>query len=139
MLPADGATDQTLPLNLSWLPGNNALTYDLFIWDSATTQPSTPFAANITTVSYILPQGALEYFKAYINGELFLKMPVSKPTITIQHFRLKKLPDLIVSNVQAPASAFRDKTLPSVGGSATPGRVIPPPTWGLDRRRIPFI
>ncbi len=110
MLPADGATDQTLPLNLSWLPGNNALTYDLYIWDSATAQPSTPFAANITTVSYILPQGALEYFKAY-KWRIISKNACLQTDGPIQHFRLKKLPDLIVSNVQAPASAFSGQNI----------------------------
>ncbi|HNU13651.1 MAG TPA: CARDB domain-containing protein [Chitinophagaceae bacterium] len=110
MLPADGATDQTLPLNLSWLPGSNALTYDLYIWDSATTQPTTPYAANMTNVSYIIPQGALLYHKTY-KWKVVSKNACLQTDGPIQHFRLKKLPDLIVSNVQAPAAAFSGQTI----------------------------
>lgn len=110
MLPADGATDQILPLNLSWLPGSNALTYDLYIWDSAAAQPSTPYAANITNVSYILPQGALQYNKAY-KWRIVSKNACLETTGPVQYFRLKKLPDLVVSHVQAPATAFSGQTI----------------------------
>lgn len=110
MLPSDGATDQTLPLNLSWLPGSNALTYDLYIWDSATTQPSTPYAANITNVSFVIAQGSLEYNKSY-KWKVVSKNACLETDGPVQQFRLKKLPDLVVSNVQAPSAAFSGQTI----------------------------
>lgn len=130
MLPADGATDQTLPLNLSWLPGSNALTYDLYIWDSASAQPSTPYAANIANVSYILPQGALQYHKAY-KWRIVSKNACLETTGPVQYFRLKKLPDLVVSHVQAPAAAFSGQTI-SLNWRVTnagPGNTITNQGW----------
>lgn len=130
MLPADGATDQTLPLNLSWLPGSNALTYDLYIWDSATAQPSTPYATNMTNVSYIIPQGALQYHKTY-KWRIVSKNACLQTDGAIQHFRLKKLPDLIVSNVQAPATAFSGQTI-SLNWRVTnagPGNTLTSQAW----------
>ncbi|MBN8674804.1 MAG: hypothetical protein J0L56_11755, partial [Chitinophagales bacterium] len=130
MLPADGATDQTLPLNLSWLPGSNALTYDLYIWDSATAQPSTPYAANIANVSYILPQGALQYHKAY-KWRIVSKNACLETTGPVQYFRLKKLPDLVVSHVQAPAAAFSGQTITLNWRvtNAGPGNTITNQAW----------
>lgn len=130
MLPADGATDQTLPLNLSWLPGSNALTYDLYIWDSAAAQPSTPYAANIANVSYILPQGALQYHKAY-KWRIVSKNACLETTGPVQYFRLKKLPDLVVSHVQAPAAAFSGQTITLNWRvtNAGPGNTITNQAW----------
>lgn len=110
MLPADGATEQILPLNLSWQPGSNALSYDLFVWDSSATEPSTPYAANLTNVSYIIPQGALPYNKAY-KWKVVSKNACLETSGPVQYFRLKKLPDLLVSNVQAPTTAFSGQTI----------------------------
>lgn len=110
MLPADGATEQILPLNLSWQPGSNALSYDLFVWDSSATEPSTPYAANLTNVSYIIPQGVLPYNKAY-KWKVVSKNACLETSGPVQYFRLKKLPDLLVSNVQAPTTAFSGQTI----------------------------
>jgi hypothetical protein len=105
MLPANGATGLALPLQLSWLPGNNALTYDLYIWESEAAQPSTPFAANLTSVSYTISANALAYNKAY-KWRLVSKNACLQTAGPVQEFTLKPLPDLVVSQVQIPASAF---------------------------------
>lgn len=110
MLPADGATEQTLPLNLSWQPGSNALSYDLYVWDSSAAQPSMPYAANLTNVSYTLPQGALIYNKTY-KWKVVSKNACLETDGPLQYFRLKKLPDLTVSNVLAPSAAFSGQTI----------------------------
>jgi hypothetical protein len=110
MLPANFAVDQSLPLNLSWIPGSNALSYDLYLWDSASSQPSLPFAANLSNVSYLIPQGALAYNKAY-KWRLVSKNACLETSGPIQQFRLKKLPDLLVSKVQAPITAFSGQTI----------------------------
>ena len=93
------------------VPGSNALTYDLYVWDSAAAQPAIPYAGNLTNVSYIIPQGALLYNKAY-KWRVVSKNACLQADGAIQYFRLKKLPDLVVSNVQAPAAAFPAKPSP---------------------------
>lgn len=110
MLPANGITGQQLPLTLSWLPGANALTYDLYVWDSATTQPTTPFAANFSGVLYNLPAGSLVYDKTY-NWRVVSKNACLQTNGPIQRFRLRKIPDLIVAEVLAPTAANSGQTI----------------------------
>lgn len=110
MLPGNGAAGLALPLTLSWLPGSNALTYDLYVWDAETTQPSAPFAANLTSVSYTLAANALTYNKTY-KWRVVSKNACLQTAGTIQEFTLKPLPDLTVSQIQIPASAFSGQTV----------------------------
>ncbi|MBX9782099.1 MAG: hypothetical protein K2X48_02290 [Chitinophagaceae bacterium] len=110
MLPADGSSGLQLPLTLSWLPGSNALTYDLFVWDSATAQPAVPYAANITGISYTLPKNAFAYNKTY-NWRVVSKNACLQTNGAVQRFRLRPLPDLIVSEVLAPATATSGQTI----------------------------
>ncbi|MBL0305186.1 MAG: hypothetical protein IPQ25_03860 [Chitinophagaceae bacterium] len=66
MLPDNNAIDQQLPLTLSWIPGNNTVNYDLYLWDSTAAEPVTPYAANINDIQYTIPLNAgLPYNKAY--------------------------------------------------------------------------
>lgn len=110
MLPANGSTGLSLPLTLSWIPGNNALTYDLYIWDSADVQPGIPFATNITAVSYAVAAGQLAYNKTY-NWRVVSRNACLTADGPIQKFRLRPLPDLIVSNIQIPPSAVSGQTV----------------------------
>lgn len=110
MLPVNGAIDQQLPLSLSWLPGSNAVNYDLYVWDSAAAAATTPYATNIPTVQYIIPGGSLLYNKAY-KWKVISKNACLQTEGPVQQFRLKKLPDLAVSDVQAPATAFSGQTI----------------------------
>ena len=130
MLPADGAKGQELPLTLSWLPGANSLTYDLYIWDSAATQPAKPFASNLTAVSYIIPQNAIPYNQSY-KWKVVAKNACLQTPGPVQHFRLIPLPDLIVSNVQAPAAANSGQTI-SIDWTVTnigPGNTTTSQRW----------
>lgn len=110
MLPADNANGQQLPLTFSWIPGSNALSYDLYVWDSAATQPATPWAGDIPHVSYTIPNGALAYNKTY-KWKLVSKNACLQTDGPVQQFRLKPLPDLFVSDVHAPATAFSGQTI----------------------------
>jgi hypothetical protein len=115
MLPADGAINQQLPLNLSWIPANTNLyyTYDIYLWRSDSTQPSNPFVSGITTVNYTIPlNSGLSYNHTYKwmvvahNGSC-----IQVNTGPIQQFTLIPLPDLQVYNVQAPATIFSGQTM----------------------------
>ncbi|MBK9937782.1 MAG: hypothetical protein IPP02_05205 [Chitinophagaceae bacterium] len=131
MLPANNAIDQQLPLTLSWIPGNNTVNYDLYLWDSAAAEPVTPYAANISDIQYIIPlNSGLPYNKTY-KWKVVAKNPCWQTVGPIQQFRLIPLPDLMVSDVQAPATATSGQTV-SISWKVTnigPGRTMTDDTW----------
>lgn len=115
MLPANGAINQQLPLTLSWIPANPNLyyTYDVYLWRADQPQPSTPYAANITSVNYTIPlNSGLAYNTTYKwmvvahNGSC-----IDINTGPVQQFSLIPLPDLEVYNVTAPSSAFSGQSI----------------------------
>lgn len=130
MLPANGATGQLLPLTLSWLPGANALTYDLYVWDSATTQPVVPLAANFSGVLYTIPAGSLAYNKTY-NWKVVSKNACLQTDGPIQSFKLRPLPDLLVTDVQVPTTANSGQTITISWKvkNAGPGNTITSQSW----------
>jgi hypothetical protein len=135
MFPANGAINQQLPLSLSWLPAQpgNFYTFDLYVWRSDLPQPTTPFAANLTAVNYTIPlTSGLTYNQTYKwmvvshNGSC-----AQINTGPIQQFSLIPLPDLIVSNVLAPATAFSGQSI-SISWTVSnpgPGRTTTSQNW----------
>lgn len=125
MLPPNGAVNQQLPLLLSWVPAspNNYYTFDLYLWRADTAQPATPYVAGLTTVNYTIPlNSGLLYNHAYKwmvvshNGSC-----TQINTGPVQQFTLIPLPDLAVSNVQAPASAFSGQSITISWTVSNPG------------------
>ncbi len=131
MLPDNNAIDQQLPLTLSWIPGNNTVNYDLYLWDSTAAEPVTPYAANINDIQYTIPLNAgLPYNKAY-KWKVVAKNPCWQTAGPIQQFRLIPLPDLVVSDVLAPATATSGQTV-TVSWKVTnigPGKTLLNSTW----------
>ena len=135
MLPADGAVNQQLPLTLSWIPAQpgNFYTFDLYLWKASDPQPSTPYATGITAVNYNIPinsgllsNTAYKWMIAAHNGSC-----VQINTGPVQQFTLIPLPDLVVSNVQAPASAFSGQTI-AINWTVSnpgPGRTTTNQSW----------
>ncbi len=110
MLPADNSPDEQLPLTLSWIPGTNTVNYDLYVWDSAAVQPGIPYATNINASSYTLSKNSLAHNATY-KWRVVAKNPCTTTAGPVQHFRVIPLPDLVVSNVQAPATATSGQTV----------------------------
>ncbi len=130
MIPANNAADQQLPLQLSWIPGQNTTQYDLYVWNAQDPQPGTPYAANLESISYILPANSLQYNTTY-KWRVVSKNPCSSTAGPVQEFGIIPLPDLMVSNVQAPATATSGQTI-SISWEVTnvgPGSTLPGATW----------
>jgi hypothetical protein len=115
MLPADGAVNQQLPLTLSWVPAQpgSFYTFDVYVWPASQAQPSTPYVSNISSVNYTIPlNSGLPYNQSYKwmvvahNGSCTVIH-----TGPVQTFSLIPLPDLAVSNVQIPATAFSGQNI----------------------------
>jgi ELWxxDGT repeat protein len=130
MVPADGAIDQQLPLRLSWIPGSNTTLYDLYVWNANATQPATPYAANLENIYYTLPANSFSYNTTY-KWRIVSKNPCSQTAGPIQQFSIIPLPDLVVSDVQAPASATSGQTI-TISWKVTntgPGKTATNATW----------
>ena len=110
MLPINSAINQQLPLVLSWQPGLYSVNYDLYVWDSAMAQPALPYAANINMVNFTLPQNSFVYNKAY-KWRIVSKNPCLYTAGPVQQFRLVPLPDIAVTQVLAPLTAFSGQTI----------------------------
>ena len=131
MAPANGVVDQQLPLRLSWIPGVNTVNYDVYVWDSAAAEPVVPFASNINAISYTIPKSAgLPYNKTY-KWRIVSKNPCAQIAGPVQHFRLIPLPDLVISDIQAPTAANAGQTI-SISWKVTnigPGKTLPDQSW----------
>ncbi len=104
MLPADGSTNVSLPLALSWLPVNGAVTYDLYIWPDTLPRPQTPRVSDLRQINYTVTSG-LEYEKLY-KWQVVAKKACFGLESPVQQFKLRYLPDLVVSALQIPANGF---------------------------------
>lgn len=110
MLPANGAVGQSLPLALSWVPGQYTETYDLYVWDSASVRPATPYKKDLTAISFTIPQNEFPYNAAY-KWQIVSNNPCNQTSGPVQTFRLVPLPDLTVTNVLAPTTAISGQTI----------------------------
>lgn len=105
MFPANGATNQVLPLHFSWFPATNADSYEIKFWADTTLEPL--FSRIIYEISYNL---IIDYFTLWLDyGVPFYWQVISLNQCyqvpgPIQSFELRKLPDLVADSVEAPAS-----------------------------------
>lgn len=130
MLPAHGAIDQQLPLRLSWIPGSNTTKYDLYVWNALDPQPGIPYVSNLEDITYTLPANSFAYNTTY-KWRVISKNPCQQTSGPIQEFSIIPLPDLVVSDVQAPATATSGQTI-TISWKVTntgPGRTLPGSTW----------
>ena len=104
MVPADLATNLSLPISFSWSVASGATNYDLYIWADSLTQPITPKAANLTQISYLFT-GSLNYGVTY-KWRIHAKNAYCSAGGPIQKFTLRSLPDLIVNSVTLPSTSF---------------------------------
>src|SRR5690606_6511800 len=84
MLPAEGAVNTYLPVNLTWTAAANADAYDVYIWpDSVAARPASAIATGITGPAYSVKSG-LSYDVTYKwqvvakNNCRFTESPVQK-------------------------------------------------------------
>lgn len=106
MTPADGTTGLSLPFGLSWMPTENTTYYDVYIWPDNQTMPDVPFASNVNAIRYELNDSALSYGTTY-KWQVVSKYYGCETTPgPVQTMMIRHLPDLVVSNVLIPSTAF---------------------------------
>jgi len=109
MLPANNIADGSLPLTFSWFPAADATSYDLYVWAANTPKPATPTVTNIGAINYIF-SGLIPYGTTY-QWQVVARNPCGLTEGSVQTFTLRKLPDLVVSAVEVPASVFSGHSL----------------------------
>ncbi|MBK9336183.1 MAG: hypothetical protein IPM98_06205 [Lewinellaceae bacterium] len=114
LLPTNATTNLS-PYNImfSWAPSAGTNTYDFYLWKQGLAQPATPTVANITQINlnYSIPNP--EYGATY-EWRMVAKNQYCFSASAVQTFTIVNLPDLIVQNVQIPATAFTGQPL-SIG------------------------
>lgn len=110
MIPVNGAVDQSLPLKLSWVPGDYTETYDLYVWESTLSRPATAYKTGIQGITFTIPVGDFANNITY-KWQLVSKNPCNQAEGPVQTFHLVPLPDLAVTNVSAPTTAISGQTM----------------------------
>ncbi len=108
-IPADGALDVPERPYLAWQPGEAALRYDLYLWRDGQPEPATPLRADLSdpqlALADTLPAGTRYAWRVVAkNGAGAAPGPV-------WHFTTRRLADLRVARVQAPARAESGQTV----------------------------
>ncbi len=99
VIPANGATELTLPITLFWSPTINAASYDLFVWEDGMTKPDQPFAVGVSSNGFVI-EDQLDLGKTYT-----WQVTASNACQTISNegpawnFSLVDLPDLIITQI----------------------------------------
>jgi len=100
LIPEDGKTNLNATLDLFWQPSPNTSFYKVFVWEDGTATPTTPTYTNVYGTSarvYNLKYGQLYRWKIGSENDC------SSEESPVQTFRIRQLPDLTVTGIQAPA------------------------------------
>lgn len=130
MVPENGSTDVSLPFTLSWAPSFNATNYHLFIWEDSTEKPVDPFVHGLDQISFVVQEDQLAFSKKY-NWQLEAYNSCKQTDGPVQSFVLRDLPDLQVSNILTPSSAFSGQEIVvswEVKNTGT-GNTLPNESW----------
>ncbi len=123
VLPANSTFNASTLPTLSWLTSGRATQYDLYIWPDTTIRPQNPTANSLASTQYSLPS-PLNFGQTY-SWQVAAKNVYSTTWGPTWSFVVATLPDLVVSNVQVPPTAFSGQsvqvswTVTNTGNNAT--------------------
>ncbi len=109
MIPMNGEMDLEQTISLSWVPAPNANRYDIYIWPYGQDQPGTPQISDLTQINTLYNN--LNYGTEYnwrVVAKNVCNQIVNSP---VQQFSVRKLPDLVVTSVTSPPTAFSGQTI----------------------------
>lgn len=101
LLPENNKDNQNATLDLYWQPSSNTAYYNLFLWETGAAVPATPYYANINNTSARVYN--LTYGKSY-SWKIVSVNDCSTAESAVQTFKVRQLPDLVVTSVQSPAT-----------------------------------
>lgn len=103
LLPTNSSINLTKPFNFSWQPSLFATSYDIYLWKSTDPVPTSPWKT-ISQINYIYNYDLL--FGTTYNWKVVAKNSCYQTVSPVQTFTTRFLPDLLVTNVQVPTSAY---------------------------------
>ena len=127
LLPEDGATGLSEAPDLFWQPSDNTLRYDLYLWKDGEAVPGSPTQDDLYSSSARV--NGLEYGASY-HWFVVSENQCLRDTSLTQSFTVRKLSDLVISNLDVPDTTLTATSFPvtytvtNQGSGATPGR-----TW----------
>lgn len=101
--PQDGEINVRIDTALTWQRSPHASVYDLYLWEDGQTKPATPTAAGIS--NYYDPPGNLKTNTLY-HWQVVARNVIGNAPGAEWHFTTEALPDLTVTTVNAPPTAF---------------------------------
>lgn len=110
-LPADGETNLSLPVTFSWLPIDKAFAYDLYIWPENGTKPAKPTVSDIRGINTTVNNSSLLQYEQTYKWQIVAKRACYTLSSSEQSFRLRKLPNLVVTNIKVPPTGFSEQTI----------------------------
>ena len=99
LMPENGKENLNATLDLFWQPSPNTTSYNLFLWEDGASVPTTPYSSNISSTTirlYNLKYGQLYRWKIVSINDC------SSVESTVQTFKVRQLPDLIVTDIKVP-------------------------------------
>lgn len=99
--PPDGSLNQSLPLRLSWLAGNNTLLYDVYLWQKSGSRPGLPNSSNQTNIDYTATN--LKDLTSYY-WQVASKNACTTVFSDTFEFKTIGLPDLTIDTFSSPVS-----------------------------------
>ncbi len=114
LFPVNGTVVTDFPVSLSWQASGISQVYDLYIWPEGSTQPASPFAANLQAVAAVIYNGSqLPGFAPGVryNWKVITKNACKQSNGVTAYFIISKLPNLVLQSVQAADTVFSGKAI----------------------------
>lgn len=103
MLPVDSSLLLDPPVHFSWLPGENTVLYDMYIWLDGSPRPTSPIYSNLDDINlryngYLIPD-------TLYNWQIISKNSCSSAESDTNKFSIVSPPDLLIDSVNVPKTA----------------------------------
>ena len=101
LLPENGKENLNTDFDMFWQPSQNTSFYKLFLWEDGQPEPGSPYYPTIYNTScrvYGLKYGQLYHWKISSVNDC------SSVESSVQSFKTRQLPDLKVTDIQAPVN-----------------------------------
>ncbi len=101
LVPENGKENLNATCDLFWQPSSNTTSYNLFLWEDGASVPTVPYQATITGTTFKLNN--LKYGQLY-RWKIGSVNDCSSAESAVQTFKVRQLPDLTVTDLQAPGN-----------------------------------
>lgn len=138
MAPANNATAIDVPFTLSWIPVNNAVNYDVYLWPTSLSPSTVPYANNTTNFNIAVAGNVADstnYSWRVVANGVCASTTSATQNFDIENNGLLK-PDLQLESITVPASATQGQNITITWTVKNVGATTTGPTSWKDRIRL---